>query len=101
MVMRKEIEVDGVVYRYTVDVDGDSTKGMTQYIEVFNDEGSIGGKADSATYGRLQNQHSVSAMEGIARIIAHEIVGEFIRRTSNAAAARTAALPPHPRRARQ
>jgi hypothetical protein len=82
-VMSKEIEFDGVVYRYTVYVEGDSTKGMTQYIEVFNNEGSIGGKADSTTYGRNPSHtRHVSTMEGVARLIAHEIVREFISRTS-------------------
>jgi hypothetical protein len=81
--MSNEIEVDGVVYRYTVDIDGDSTKGMTQYIEVFNNEGSIGGKADSTAYGRKpsHNRH-VSTMGDIARFIAHDVVREFIARTS-------------------
>ncbi len=79
--MSNEIEVDGVVYRYTANVK-DTKDGMTQFIEVSNDEGYIGGKADSAIYGKRQNQHPASTMKGIARIIAKMIVREFIDRTS-------------------
>jgi hypothetical protein len=80
--MSNEIEVGGVVYRYTANIKDDSKNGMTQRIEVSNDEGFIGSKADGATYGGRQNQHPASSMKGVAMLIAHEIVGEFIRRTS-------------------
>jgi len=76
-----EIQVDGVTYRYEVRVRGDYDKGMTQVIEVFLDgEGCIGSKEDSAPYGRPPRHHPASTMEGTARLIANEIVGEYRKR---------------------
>ena len=42
--MSDKIELDGVAYRYTANIK-DTKDGMTQFIEVSNDEGYIGGKA--------------------------------------------------------
>jgi hypothetical protein len=54
---------------------------MTQCITVFNDAGSIGSKDDSATYGDpRRHHHPAQAMEGIARVIAREIVDEYLRK---------------------
>jgi len=42
----KEIEVEGAVYRYITFRHGDYDKGVTQHIEVYKGEDSIGGKDD-------------------------------------------------------
>jgi len=77
----KEFEVEGAVYRYITFRHGDYDKGVTQHIEVYKGEDSIGGKDDPATYGEPhRNHHPASTMEGIARLIAHEIIGEYLRR---------------------
>jgi hypothetical protein len=47
----KEIEVEGVVYRYVILVSGNHEKGSTQHIEVYEGGSCIGGEADNATYG--------------------------------------------------
>jgi hypothetical protein len=76
----KEIEVEGAVYRYITFRHGDYDKGITQHIEVYKGEDWIGGKDDSATYGPPPRHHPAVTMEGVARLIAHEIVGEYLRR---------------------
>jgi len=80
----KEIEVEGAVYRYITFRHGDYDKGVTQHIEVYKGEDSIGGKDDPATYGEPhRNHHPASTMEGIAKILAGEIVRHWlaVRRT--------------------
>ena len=74
--MSKDFEIDGVKYSYEARVSGDYDKGMTQRITVFNDAGSVGSKDDEATYGYPPRHHPAKAMEGIARVIAREIVAE-------------------------
>ena len=53
----KEIEVEGAVYRYITFRHGDYDKGVTQHIEVYKGEDSIGGKEDPATYGEPHRNH--------------------------------------------
>jgi hypothetical protein len=78
----KEIEVEGAVYRYITFRHGDYDKGVTQHIEVYKGEDSIGGKDDPATYGEPhRNPHPAQTMEGVARIFAREIIDEHLRRT--------------------
>jgi len=80
----KEFEVEGAVYRYITFRHGDYDKGVTQHIEVYKGEDSIGGKDDPATYGEPhRNHHPASTMEGIAKILAGEIVRHWlaVRRT--------------------
>jgi hypothetical protein len=75
----KEIEVEGAVYRYITFRHGDYDKGVTQHIEVYKGEDSIGGKDDPATYGEPhRNHHPASTMEGIAKILAGEIVRDWL-----------------------
>jgi hypothetical protein len=75
----KEIEVEGVVYRYVILVRGDHEKGLTQHIEVYKGGVCIGGKDDNATYGDPRRyHHSASAMEGYARTIARGIVRDWL-----------------------
>jgi hypothetical protein len=76
--MSKDFEIGGVKYSYEARISGDYDKGMTQCITVFNDAGSIGSKDDSATYGDPRRHHPAMAMEGIARVIAGEIVREYL-----------------------
>ena len=62
----------------------DYDKGVTQHIEVYKGEDSIGGKDDPATYGEPhRNHHPASTMEGIAKILEGEIVRHWlaVRRT--------------------
>ena len=80
----KEIEVEGVVYRYVILVSGNHEKGLTQHIEVYKGGSCIGGKDDPATYGDpRRNHHPASSMDGIAKILAGEIVRHWLaaRRT--------------------
>jgi hypothetical protein len=78
--MSKDFEIGGVKYSYEARISGDYDTGMTQCITVFNDAGSIGSKDDSVTYGDPQRRHHpAQAMEGIARLIAGEIVGEYLK----------------------
>jgi hypothetical protein len=73
----KEIEVEGVVYRYVILVRGDHEKGLTQHIEVYKGGSCIGGEDDPATYGDpRRNHHPASSMEGYARLIAVGIVNK-------------------------
>jgi hypothetical protein len=75
----KEIEVEGAVYRYITFRHGDYDKGVTQHIEVYKGEDSIGGKDDPATYGEPhRNHHPASTMKGIAKILAGEIVRDWL-----------------------
>ena len=75
----KEIEVEGTVYRYITFRHGDYDKGVTQHIEVYKGEDSIGGKDDPATYGEPhRNHHPASTMEGVAKIFAGEIVRQWL-----------------------
>jgi hypothetical protein len=77
----KEIEVEGVVYRYVVLVSGNHEKGLTQHIEVYKGGSCIGEEADNATYGDpRRNHHPASSMEGTARLIAVGIVNKYLRR---------------------
>ena len=80
----KEIEVEGVVYRYVILLGGTHEKGLTQHIEVYKGGSCIGGKDDNATYGDPRRyHHPASSMEGVARLIAGEIVRHWLaaRRT--------------------
>jgi hypothetical protein len=75
----KEIEVEGAVYRYITFRHGDYDKGVTQHIEVYKGEDSIGGKDDPATYGEPhRNHHPASTMEGVAKILVGEIVRQWL-----------------------
>jgi hypothetical protein len=75
----KEIEVEGVVYRYVILVSGNHEKGLTQHIEVYKGGVCIGGKDDNATYGDSRRyHHPASAMEGYARVIAGGIVRDWL-----------------------
>jgi hypothetical protein len=76
--MSKDFEFGGVKYSYEARVSGDYDNGMTQRITVFNDAGSIGSKDDDATYGYPPRHHPAKAMEGIARLIARQIVDEYL-----------------------
>jgi hypothetical protein len=77
--MHKDFEVDGIAYRYIAQISGDYDNGMTQHIEVYKGQDWIGSKDDGQTYGYPPRHHPPQAMEGIAMVIAREIVGEYLK----------------------